>query len=195
MHAQHALFHPVLTSKWRRASFGDWKGSDDPIGLRRRWCRLVDNRNFTLESPTRPIHSFGQCLVLRRCVGQLAFALHAWPRFSLMFLPSIYWDNFVVASASAGLLCLLQDIMSEVAKKVPAVQVFGRKKNAVAVAYTKAGKGLLKVNGSPIQLLEPETLRIKALEPVLLLGKERFANLDIRVRVQGGGYVSQAFGA
>ena len=88
-----------------------------------------------------------------------------------------------------------QSIMSEVAKKVQAVQVFGRKKNAVAVAYTKAGKGLLKVNGSPIQLLEPETLRIKALEPVLLLGKERFANLDIRVRVQGGGYVSQAFGA
>lgn len=85
--------------------------------------------------------------------------------------------------------------MADASKKVPSVQVFGRKKNAVAVAFTKAGKGLLKVNGSPITLLQPETLRVKALEPVLLLGKERLANLDIRVRVKGGGYTSQAFGA
>ncbi len=83
---------------------------------------------------------------------------------------------------------------SEAATKTQAVQVFGRKKNAVAVAHTTAGKGVLKVNGSPIQLLQPDTLRVKAMEPILVLGKERFANLDIRVRVRGGGYTSQAFG-
>mgnify|MGYP002402040853 CR=1 FL=1 len=32
------------------------------------------------------------------------------------------------------------------------------------------------------------------LEPVLLLGKERFAEVDIRVRVKGGGQVSQIYG-
>lgn len=85
--------------------------------------------------------------------------------------------------------------MATAAPKIQAVQVFGRKKNAVAVAYTKAGKGIIKVNGSPIQLLQPETLRVKALEPIFLLGKEKFANLDIRVRVNGGGYTAQAFGA
>jgi hypothetical protein len=61
--------------------------------------------------------------------------------------------------------------------KVESVQVFGRKKNATAVAYCKRGNGLIKVNGSPIELVEPETLRIKTYEPVLLLGQQRFANV------------------
>ena len=32
------------------------------------------------------------------------------------------------------------------------------------------------------------------MEPVLLLGKDRFAGVDIRVRVKGGGHVSQLYG-
>ena len=31
------------------------------------------------------------------------------------------------------------------------------------------------------------------MEPVLLLGRERFANLDLRIRVKGGGHVSQMY--
>merc|ERR1719231_873009 len=73
------------------------------------------------------------------------------------------------------------------------VQVFGRKKNAVAVAYCKAGKGLIKVNGSPIEFVQPHLLRDKVLEPMLLLGFPRFANIDIRVRVKGGGYTAQIY--
>lgn len=49
--------------------------------------------------------------------------------------------------------------------------------------------------GTPIELLEPEILRFKIFEPVLLLGKERFSNVDVRVRVSGGGHVSQVYGA
>lgn len=56
---------------------------------------------------------------------------------------------------------------------IQAVQVFGRKKTATAVAYCKRGNGLLKVNGRPLTLLEPPELRYKLLEPILLLGKER----------------------
>ncbi|KAK3239713.1 40S ribosomal protein S16 [Cymbomonas tetramitiformis] len=41
------------------------------------------------------------------------------------------------------------------------VQVFGRKKTAVAVAFVKRGRGLIKVNGKPIELVEPEILRYK----------------------------------
>jgi hypothetical protein len=48
--------------------------------------------------------------------------------------------------------------------------------------------------GAPIELIQPETLKIKALEPVLLLGRQRFANLDLRIRVKGGGHVSQMYG-
>lgn len=73
------------------------------------------------------------------------------------------------------------------------VQCFGKKKNAVAVATVRAGKGVFRVNGSPIELLEPAALRIKVMEPVLLLGLQRFQNLDIRVRVRGSGYVAQIY--
>ncbi|BDA46911.1 g11072 [Coccomyxa elongata] len=73
------------------------------------------------------------------------------------------------------------------------VQTFGRKKNAVAVAYVKRGTGLLKLNGSPLELVQPDTLRWKVLEPVLLLGKQRFEGVDIRIRAKGGGHVSQIY--
>lgn len=74
------------------------------------------------------------------------------------------------------------------------VQCFGRKKTAVAVAHiTGNGKGLMKLNGSPLDLLEPEGLRVKVFEPLLILGPERFADIDIRLRVSGGGYTSQIY--
>merc|ERR1712007_238545 len=43
------------------------------------------------------------------------------------------------------------------------------------------------------ELVEPEILRYKVFEPILLLGRERFANVDIRIRVKGGGYTSQIY--
>ena len=73
------------------------------------------------------------------------------------------------------------------------VHCFGRKKNSVANAEVKKGKGVLRVNGSPIDLLEPQSLRIKVYEPVLLLGLKRFQDLDIRIRVRGGGHISQIY--
>uniref|UniRef100_A0A8D2KPM6 Small ribosomal subunit protein uS9 n=1 Tax=Urocitellus parryii TaxID=9999 RepID=A0A8D2KPM6_UROPR len=66
-------------------------------------------------------------------------------------------------------------------------------KTATAVAHCKRGNGLIKVNGRPLEMIEPRTLQYKLLEPVLLLGKERFAGVDIRVRVKGGGHVAQIY--
>lgn len=74
-----------------------------------------------------------------------------------------------------------------------AVQTFGKKKTAIAVAHCKAGNGMIRVNGRPLELVQPEILRLKAFEPLLILGKERFANVDIRVRVSGGGQTSQIY--
>ncbi|KAG6478012.1 hypothetical protein ZIOFF_061444 [Zingiber officinale] len=73
------------------------------------------------------------------------------------------------------------------------VQCFGRKKTAVAVAHCKRGRGLIKVNGVPIELVKPEILRLKAFEPILLLGRQRFVGVDIRIRVKGGGKTSQIY--
>ena len=47
--------------------------------------------------------------------------------------------------------------------------------------------------GSPLELIQPEIMRFKVSEPVLLLGKQRFSAVDIRVRVKGGGPVSQIY--
>merc|ERR1712179_99501 len=66
-------------------------------------------------------------------------------------------------------------------------------KTATAVAHCKRGKGLIKVNGRPLEMMEPETLRCKIHEPVLLLGKARFEGVDIRIRVKGGGRVAQVY--
>ena len=73
------------------------------------------------------------------------------------------------------------------------VQVFGRKKTATAVALCKRGQGLIKVNGRPLDLVQPETLRMKVQEPLLIIGKERFAGIDIRISVKGGGQIAQIY--
>ncbi len=68
-----------------------------------------------------------------------------------------------------------------------------RKKTATACAYAKQGRGLIKVNGQPIENIEPAGLRLKVYEPVLILGQDKFAALDIRIRVKGGGMTSQMY--
>ncbi|KAG9766818.1 hypothetical protein KCU95_g17841, partial [Aureobasidium melanogenum] len=73
------------------------------------------------------------------------------------------------------------------------VQCFGKKKTATAVAHCKQGQGLIKVNGQPISLVQPEILRFKVYEPILILGLDKFAGVDIRVRVSGGGHTSQVY--
>lgn len=78
-------------------------------------------------------------------------------------------------------------------KEVHLVQTFGRKKNAVATASVRSGKGLIRVNGCPLSVLEPTILRQKVYEPILLLGTKRFSKLDIRIKVRGGGYTAQIY--
>lgn len=65
--------------------------------------------------------------------------------------------------------------------------------NVAAVARCVPGKGLIKVNGRPLKLFAPEILRAKLYEPILLLGTDKFADVDIRIRVSGGGHTSQVY--
>jgi len=73
------------------------------------------------------------------------------------------------------------------------VQTFGRKKTALAVALLRPGEGRIRVNGRPLELIEPELLRYKVFEPILILGKSKFDKFDIRVRVRGGGFSSRVY--
>ena len=83
--------------------------------------------------------------------------------------------------------------MADTRPKPQAVQCFGRKKTATAVAHVKKGRGHLAVNGMPIANMKPEVLRYKLYEPITVLGQEKFNDLDIRVRVRGGGQVSRVY--
>ena len=78
-------------------------------------------------------------------------------------------------------------------KKQEYVQTFGKRKTATATAICRQGKGTLKVNGVPIDLIQPEIMKMKVLEPLLLLGYDQFAKYDIRIKVRGGGHISQLY--
>jgi small subunit ribosomal protein S16e len=90
-----------------------------------------------------------------------------------------------------GLSLAKEHISKKEMSETKQVQTFGRKKNATAVAHCTTGKGFIRVNGKPIQLIEPSSLRMKIFEPIFLLGANRFKDLNIRVRVNGGGSCSQ----
>ena len=78
-----------------------------------------------------------------------------------------------------------------------AVQVFGRKKTSTAVAHCKEGTGMIRVNGRPLDLVEPKAMQLKLLEPIRLLSSVNLypnnPKVDIRVRVNGGGHVSKIY--
>ena len=59
--------------------------------------------------------------------------------------------------------------------------------------FSVAGHGSIRVNGRPLHLVEPQALRFKLEEPIYLLGREKFTNVDIRLRVKGGGRVAQIY--
>ena len=73
------------------------------------------------------------------------------------------------------------------------VQTFGKKKTSTAVATCTQGTGSIRVNGKALGLIEPESLRLKVFEPIFLVGGNKFKDVNIRVRVQGGGQSNQIF--
>jgi ribosomal protein S9/S16 len=68
--------------------------------------------------------------------------------------------------------------MSDSKGVTPLVSCFGKKKTATAVVQAKEGKGEVRLNGQPIMLIQPETLRWKAIEPILVVGKDKFKYVD-----------------
>jgi small subunit ribosomal protein S16e len=74
------------------------------------------------------------------------------------------------------------------------VQTFGRKKTSVAVACVKKGTGMVRINSRPLDLIQPVCLRAKVEEPMHIVGLDKFRNLDMKIRVSGGGSVSQIYG-
>eukprot|EP00917_Polyrhabdina_sp_WS-2016_P021895 GHVP01047439.1.p1 GENE.GHVP01047439.1~~GHVP01047439.1.p1 ORF type:complete len:145 (+),score=29.15 GHVP01047439.1:2-436(+) len=74
------------------------------------------------------------------------------------------------------------------------VDTKGKKKTAIAHARcSQSQEQIIRINGKPLSLLEPEILRIKVVELLVLIGEEPLKNLKIEVRVNGGGSTSRIY--
>jgi len=68
----------------------------------------------------------------------------------------------------------------------------GQRKTCRAVATISRGNGKVRINNIPAELLEPQIAKELVLTPLKLLGDLR-NRVDIIVKVQGGGFMGQAF--
>jgi small subunit ribosomal protein S9 len=78
----------------------------------------------------------------------------------------------------------------QVTKKPPKLYS-GARKTARATAAISPGAGRVRINGTPVELWEPEPARLHLLAPVQVVGELR-EKYDLDVTVAGGGFMGQA---
>jgi len=78
------------------------------------------------------------------------------------------------------------------AGKTKVLLTSGKRKTAIARATVRAGKGRVRINNVPVEILEPKISREMILEPLRQAGDEVWKQLDINIKVSGGGYMGQA---
>ena len=66
----------------------------------------------------------------------------------------------------------------------------GKRKRAIARATMKPGKGVVRINSNLLENHEPESSRLKIMEPIILAG-DLTKKFDISIKVMGGGWSSQ----
>ena len=80
--------------------------------------------------------------------------------------------------------------MARKGKKV--VQTSGKRKTAVARATVKVGKGRVRVNSEPIEIMQPALSRRKAMEPLIIAdAMNRLSKVDSNILTHGGGVMGQ----
>jgi len=70
--------------------------------------------------------------------------------------------------------------------------VSGKRKTATSRAVVRQGIGRVRINRTPVEIFEPTIAREKIMEPLVQAGDEVRKQLDIDVKVLGGGYMGQA---
>lgn len=68
----------------------------------------------------------------------------------------------------------------------------GKRRTAIARAIIKEGTGRILINGKPIEIIEPEIVQMKLMEPFYFIDEKTKRSIDIKVKVKGGGYMGQA---
>ncbi|MGA8106906.1 MAG: 30S ribosomal protein S9 [Nitrososphaeraceae archaeon] len=67
-----------------------------------------------------------------------------------------------------------------------------QRKTCRALATISKGNGKVRINNVPAEVMEPKIAKEVVLTPINLLGENR-NRVDINVKVQGGGFMGQAF--
>jgi small subunit ribosomal protein S9 len=67
----------------------------------------------------------------------------------------------------------------------------GKRKSAVARVSITKGKGIVRINGVPVEMHQPNLARVMIMEPLTLAG-EKSSKVNIDLNVQGGGVMGQA---
>jgi len=75
-------------------------------------------------------------------------------------------------------------------KKV--VIISGKRKTAIARATLRMGRGRIRINNIPLEIFEPQASRLKIMEPLLQVDSELRNQVDINIKVAGGGFMGQA---
>jgi len=70
--------------------------------------------------------------------------------------------------------------------------VTAKRKTAIARAYIKEGNGKVTINSIPLQVYEPFLARLRISEPLILAGEDYISKVNIKVKVNGGGYMGKA---
>lgn len=76
-------------------------------------------------------------------------------------------------------------------KKKKVIIAIGKRKKAIARAAVQEGKGIIKINSRPIDIIQPRYIQLRLREPLILAG-ELAKRVDIDVSVSGGGVWGQA---
>jgi len=80
---------------------------------------------------------------------------------------------------------------TEKKKKEKQIVETGKRKNAIAKATIKEGKGRVKINSEPIDIWGNKFSRMRVKEPLFLAG-DVASKVNINVRVVGGGTTGQS---
>ena len=67
----------------------------------------------------------------------------------------------------------------------------GKRKTSIAKATLSKGKGTVRINSQLLENHTPEIAKMKIMEPLVLAG-DSVKGFDIKVKVSGGGWSSQA---
>jgi len=82
--------------------------------------------------------------------------------------------------------------LNRLSKSKKVLVLSGKRKTAIARATVRLGKGKIRINNVPLEIFEPKLARDKILEPLFLVDKKVWGQVNINVKVAGGGFMGQA---